>query len=353
MNMTSCPGIICISREDSMRRAMVVLQEHAMRLVLVTDKNGKLEGVVSDGDIRRALLSNISLEDAVSGIMNKNPIVVQEGVSKETVSQLFREEKINRIPVVNKDHIVVGIFTLENIFALEKYDNPVVIMAGGLGTRLSPLTDSVPKPMLSVGGKPILETIIESCKDQGFHNFYLSVNFCSDQIMQHFRDGSHMGVSIKYLEEKTKLGTAGSLSLLKETPTKPVVVMNGDLLTKVNLNSLLEYHNQEESLGTMCVKEYDFQLPYGVIFESGGVITDIKEKPYHSFLVNAGIYVLSPEVFKNIPNSGHYDMTSLFQDLIKANEKTMAFPIHEYWIDIGKIQDYEKAQVEFIKQFDK
>lgn len=342
---------ICVSRDCTIRRVMLALQEYSMRLVLVTDSNGRLEGVISDGDIRRALIKNTSLEDCAHNIMNTNPVVVTEGVSKEVVAQLFREKKINRIPVVDEKGIVAGLLTLEEMLSLDKYDNPIVIMAGGLGSRLSPLTDNTPKSMLSVGGKPILETIIESCISQGFNNFYLSVNYRSDQIKSYFKDGSHLGVSIKYLEEKERLGTAGSLSLIDENHEKPFVVMNGDLLTKVNLCSLLDYHNQEKSLATMCVKEYEFQVPYGVVCEKDGQITEIKEKPYQSFLVNAGIYALSPEALTQIPGSRFYDMTSLFQDLAKQNKKTMVFPIHEYWLDIGKLQDYEKAQSEFIRIF--
>lgn len=344
---------ISVSRSCTVRKVMTVLQEYSMRLVLVTDEKGCLEGVISDGDIRRALLSNISLEDSAQKIMNTQPVVVTEDISRELVAQLFREKKINRIPVVDANGIVKGLIKLETIFSMHKYDNPVVIMAGGLGSRLSPLTDNIPKAMLSIGGKPILETIIESCIHQGFDNFYLSVNYKSDQIMDHFKNGSQWGVSIKYLEEKERLGTAGSLSLITESQQKPIIVMNGDLLTKVNLCSLLDYHTQEKSLGTMCVKEYEFQVPYGVVCESEGQITEIKEKPFHSFLVNAGIYVLSPEVLSTIPASAYYDMTSLFQDLRKSDKKTMVFPIHEYWLDIGKMQDYEKAQNEFLRIFDK
>ncbi len=344
---------ICVPRDSTVRQVMLVLQEYSMRLVLVTDSSGRLEGVISDGDIRRALIKNISLEDSAHKIMNSDPIVVLEGTSKDVVVQLFREKKINRIPVIDKNKIVKGLITLEAVFSLQKYDNPIVIMAGGLGTRLSPLTDTVPKSMLSVGGKPILATIIESCTSQGFNNFYLSVNYRSEQIKDYFGDGSRFGVNIRYIEEKERLGTAGSLSLIGEEYSKPYVVMNGDLLTKVDLSSLLDYHTHEKSLATMCVKEYEFQVPYGVVFEKEGQITEIKEKPQQSFLVNAGIYVLSPEVLQQIPTSRFYDMTSLFQDLSKSHKRTMVFPIHEYWLDIGKMQDYEKAQTEFMHIFDR
>ncbi len=244
MISTELVSKICVSRDCSIRKVMVVLQEYSMRLVLVTDAEGRLEGVISDGDIRRALLKNISLEDFAHKIMNTSPIVVTENVSRENITRIFREKKINRIPVIDDQNKIKGLITSESISPMQKHENPVIIMAGGLGTRLSPLTDGTPKPMLSVGGKPILETIIESCVNQGFDNFYLSVNYRSDQIMNHFKDGSHMGIRIQYLEEKERLGTAGSLSLLKEFPSKPVIVINENVVVPIifkvcNLNLIV------------------------------------------------------------------------------------------------------------------
>lgn len=342
---------ICISPEDSIRKALEILQESAMRLVLVINKENQLVGVVSDGDIRRAILSNIPLSNPATEIMNSNPITVTKNTPKEQILKLFRENLITRIPVVDDENRVQELLSVESVFQIVSHKNPIILMAGGLGSRLSPLTDDVPKPMLNVGGQPILETILKNCASLGFDNFYISVNYKAEKIKEHFGDGSKWGVKITYLEETKRLGTAGSIKLFKEECDLPLIVMNGDLLTKINLGSLLEYHQNSESIATMCVKEFDFQIPYGVVRENQGQVVALEEKPVHTFLVNAGIYALSPEVLKYIPENEYFDMTQLFSALVNHQKKTMVFPIHEYWLDIGKIQDYEKAQLEFCSKF--
>lgn len=342
---------VSLLASETIRKALIVLQETSMRLVIVVDQEQRLLGVVSDGDIRRAILNNISLNSPVTEVMNPHPVYVKKGSSKEMIYKLFREKVINRIPVLDEEGRVIEILSLENVFNLEAHKNPIILMAGGLGSRLSPLTDDCPKPLLKIGGKPILETILTNCIEQGFTNFYFSVNYKADQIKDYFEDGSKWGGRITYLEEKKRMGTAGSLKLLNCNDNLPLIVMNGDLLTKVNLCSLLDYHAQSQSLATMCVKQYDFEIPYGVIKEREGQIQTIEEKPIQSFLVNAGIYSLSQEVLSIIPEDEYFDMTQLFSLLIEKQKKTMVFPIHEYWLDIGKMQDYEKAQLDFKDRF--
>ncbi len=264
-----------------------------------------------------------------------------------------QSKAINQVPVIDNEGVLLGLEVLKELITQDARDNFVVIMAGGLGKRLSPLTESTPKPLLLVGNKPILEIILDSFISQGFKNFFISVNYKADMIKEYFRDGSHISVNINYLEEKESLGTAGPLALLNEQLNQqtdlPLIVMNGDLLTKVNFSSLLEFHADQKAVATMCVREYDLQVPYGVVGIDGDQIKAIDEKPIQKFFVNAGIYVLDPIVTRLIPQGLRYDMPTLFNALRSLDKKTTAFPILEYWLDIGKKDDFEKANDDFTK----
>jgi NDP-sugar pyrophosphorylase family protein len=220
-------------------------------------------------------------------------------------------------------------------------------MAGGLGSRLQPLTNECPKPMLRVGNKPILETILDNFIDYGFQRFYFAINYKADIITEHFGNGSKWGVDIRYLHEDRRLGTAGALSLLPEKIIDPLVVMNGDLLTKTNFKQLLDFHSLQAGLATMCVSEYDFQVPYGVVRTKDSRILGIDEKPIHRFFVNAGIYVLEPAALKSIPSATYFDMPSLFDCIIAIDFDTSVFPVREYWLDIGHMNDFDRACMEF------
>jgi len=333
-------------------KAVEILQTTALQIILVVDKNSKLVGVVSDGDIRRAILNGQDFSGSVREIMNPTPVVVTREDSREKVLELFREKVITRIPVVDRDGRVIDLYRFELFINSTSKPNPIIIMAGGLGSRLGELTEEVPKPLLKVGGKPILETILQSCIEQGFHNFYLSVNYKSEMIKNFFQNGEKWGVRINYLEEDKRLGTAGALKLLDyENNDIPFIVINGDILTKVDFTSLIKDHNENNSCATMCVKEFDFQVPYGVIEIVQNMIHKICEKPLHKFLVNAGIYMLSPKILKYILSNEYLDMTQLFNTAIENGEVITVFPIHEYWLDIGKIQDFERAQTEYHQIF--
>ena len=228
----------------------------------------------------------------------------------------------------------------------------VILMAGGLGSRLAPLTDSCPKPLLKVGNQPVLETLIENFLENGFHHFLISVNFQSEMIENYFQDGRQWGASIKYLREKKPLGTAGALGLLEEIPEQPLIVMNGDLLTKLNFRGLLEFHEEHDAPITMCVREYDFQIPYGVVKLDGSYASALEEKPVHKFFVNAGVYVINQEILTSIPKNQYYNMTDLITPLLEK-KKVASFPIHEYWIDIGKVEDLRQAHGEYETVFGK
>ncbi|OCA87867.1 alcohol dehydrogenase [Bacillus sp. FJAT-27225] len=317
-----------ISKNAAIKEAIKVIDYTAQQIAIVVDASERFLGTVSDGDIRRAILEGISLDKPVETIMNTSPALVnyENGLFSAPFNEAGQVEK--------------------NI-----KDNWVVLMAGGLGTRLRPLTDNCPKPLLKVGDKPILETTIEKLKKHGFRQFFLSVNYKAEMIEEYFGDGSKWDVEIDYLHETKRLGTAGALSLLPSVPSKPILVMNGDLLTTVNYNFLLDYHMKQQSEATMCVREYNYQVPYGVVKLDKNKLQGIEEKPVHRSFVSAGIYVLDPITIREIPEDEFYDMPTLFEDMIKGGRNSSVFPLREYWCDIGRIEDYKKANTDFEKVF--
>ena len=342
---------ILLSENDSIKKALEIIDRGALKIALIVDNNKKLLGTVTDGDIRRGLLKGVSLEDQVSLVMHKNPFVAKMSESRDLILKKALEKKIYQIPIVDENGIVIGIEVIEELIKPKEKNNKVILMVGGLGTRLRPLTEKVPKPLLKVGDKPILETIIENFKKYGFVNFILTINYKGEMIKDYFKDGSKFGVNIEYVEEKKRMGTAGSLSLLKERPKEPFFVMNGDLLTTLNYEHFLDYHISNNSIATMAVKEYEIQVPFGVVNLEDNRIVSIEEKPIHKFFVNAGIYVLSPECLDYIPKDEYFDMPSLFKKLIEDNKKTVSFPIREYWMDIGRLEEYERANREYWNYF--
>lgn len=331
-------------------KTMQVIDRSALQIALIVDEQNRLMGTVTDGDIRRGILRHVSLDSPVELVMNRDPIVASASESPGEIRAKMAARKLRHIPVVDHDFRILDLVLSDYLLPCEK-PNRVVLMAGGLGTRLRPLTDHLPKPLLNVGGKPILETIIHNFLDYQFRNFYISVNYRSEQIMAHFGDGSKWGANIEYIRENQRLGTAGALSLLPDIPDKPIIVMNGDLLTKVNFDQLLQFHESNGLPATMCVREFQHQIPYGVVKTEEHRLVDIVEKPVHSYFVNAGIYVLSPEVLHLIPSDTYYDMTTLFETLIRKNMGAGIFPIREYWLDIGRMSDFEKANMEYEGEF--
>ena len=338
---------------DSIKRAMQVIDQGNVQIALVLAENDVLLGTITDGDIRRGILKSVQLDAPVSEIMETNSLVGYSDQISETHRSIMEANLIRQLPIVDSNSRVVQLVvdsSLQASVTLQR-ENWVVLMAGGLGTRLSPLTDDTPKPLLKVGDKPVLETIIENFVAQGFSRFFISVNYKSDQIKKYFGNGARWGVKISYLEEKTPLGTAGSLSLIDELPTHPIIVMNGDIVTKVNFQNLIDYHSEQNSKATMCVRDYDFQVPFGVVQTKHTRIVSIEEKPKQRFLINAGIYVLESDIFKTISFGDYQDMPHVFDFLIKTGQDTTVFPICEYWLDIGKLEDYERANSEFSINF--
>ena len=342
---------VLLTPKDSLERTIKVLHEGGCRIALVADKFGMLLGTVTDGDIRRALINKLTMESPVSLIMNGNPITVDDKINNKEILSLMSDQSLLHMPIIDKDGILCGLETLQHLIESPICDNPIFLMAGGFGTRLHPLTKDTPKPLLKVGNKPILEMIIEQFINYGFHNFYISTHFKSEQIRDYFKDGKLHNVSVKYVHEDVPLGTAGSLGLLPDNlPSLPIIVMNGDLLTKVDFKNLLNFHCEHNSEATMCVREYDFQVPYGVVEIDNYNIKEIKEKPVHRFFVNAGIYVLNRSLINKVDGKSCLDMTDFLEKELN-NGGVNAFPIHEYWLDIGQMEEYEKANREFSTVF--
>jgi len=348
--MTDIKNLITTS-DSTLRNVMEIIGRNSKKIALVVDRDSKLIGTISDGDIRRGILEGKSLDSVIEDIYFKKPTVVNISESKEAVIKLCIAKKIYQIPVVDDLGRIIGIELLDELLKPDIHPNKVVLMVGGLGTRLKPLTETTPKPMLHVGSKPILQTIVEKFASYGFVDIVMCVNYKSHIIHEFFGDGSKFGVNIEYILEESRMGTAGALSLLTKKPSEPFFVMNGDLLTNVNFEHLLEFHQLNNATATMCVREYDFQVPYGVVNIEKGKITSIEEKPVHKFFVSAGIYMLNPECIELIPNDKFYDMPTLFEQLITTGENTTSFPLREYWLDIGRMEEYEKANREYHEVF--
>lgn len=341
-----------INEKASIKEALSVIDKGSIRMAIVVDKSNKLLGTLSDGDVRRGLLRNYSLEDKIEDLYFSSPVVALHTDSKEKIIQKAIKNQLYQIPIVDEERHLVDVLELLSVLKKRRKRNRVILMAGGLGTRLRPLTENIPKPLLKVGNRPILETIIKNFASQGFENITISLNYKAEMIREYFKDGSSLGVNIDYIEENTRLGTAGALSLLDKKIEEPFFVMNADLLTDVDFTSLLDFHFHGNSSATMCVRDYEYQVPYGVIQTRNEQITSIIEKPIEKFFVNAGIYVLSPSIFEFIPKNEFFDMPTLFNILIEKQKKVLSFPIHEYWLDIGKMGDFEQAQIEYSRVFD-
>jgi dTDP-glucose pyrophosphorylase len=331
--------------------AVVSLESGSAKIVLVVDELMHLLGTVTDGDIRRGILRGVSFGSPVTAVMNSSPQYAHRRKRHDELARIMREDGVRHLPLLDDDQIVVGLETLVGTEPNASKDNWVVLMAGGVGRRLAPLTNDRPKPLVKVGNKPVLETIIDSFVEHGFHKFFMSVNYKADMLKSHFGDGSAWGAEFKYLHEVEPLGTAGSLSLLPHPRTAPILVMNTDILTRVNFEHLVEFHIDSGVAATMCVREYDLEVPFGVVDVDSYRINGIVEKPLHSFFVNAGIYVFEPRALNRIPEGAHFDMPELFESLIGDQNEIAAFPIREYWIDIGHKENLTKAESDYSGAF--
>ncbi|MBO6782919.1 MAG: nucleotidyltransferase family protein [Alphaproteobacteria bacterium] len=331
-----------------------LIERFTTRLVqigLVVDQQQRLLGTVTDGDLRRGLLRGVTTEAPVRAIMNDSPRTIAFGEPRGDVLAFMRREKIKHIPVVDFAGRAVDLITLDSLLTPQSQPYPVVLMAGGEGRRLRPLTEHTPKPMLDVGGRPILETIIRRFSDAGFSEFHISVNYRAEVIRNHFGDGRGLGVDIAYIEEDMPLGTAGPLGRLATNCEEPVLVMNADILSKLDASQMIDFHVDSGAGATMAVRPYEVQVPYGVVEMSDHEILGIREKPVTRHFINAGIYVLDPAAIDLVPRDGAFDMPQLFDACRDAGLNTHAYPVEEYWVDIGQMDDYRRANADFAATF--
>jgi len=338
-----------ISSKATVKEVMLALDKlrEVFETLFVVDNN-KLIGTITEGDIRRYLIKgDISHNDVLTKILNIRPFYIKENeeLDEKLIIQFKKSKKYKYVPCLNSKKEIVDIVDLNNLF---KRKNFVILMAGGLGSRLKPLTNKIPKPMLKVGNKPILETIIEQFKSYGFYNFLISVNYKSNIIKDYFNRGESLDVSIDYIEENKRLGTAGALSLINNKLDEPIFVMNGDILTNINFKDLLTFHKNNNFELTVCVIKHAIEIPYGVLDASAeNVLIDLVEKPTKEFLVNAGVYLLNPYLQNEIPKDTFHDMPTFLKELISQGRKVGVYEVEDYWMDIGHPEDFKKANDEY------
>lgn len=338
---------LILSETATIRDAMATIDRGARQIALVVDDQRRLVATITDGDIRRGLLRGVGLDAPVTEVMNTSFTSVTEAEGRELALGLMKARGLHQVPIIDGAGRLVDLVLVDEAPGKVQRDTRVVLMAGGLGTRLRPLTETVPKPMLPIGGRPILELILRNFTEQGFRNFTISLNYKGEMIRDHFGDGSQFSARIDYVEESKRMGTAGALSLLETRPEAPFIVMNSDLLTAIPFDALVRFHQETGAVGTMCARDYPMQVPYGVVEMEDTALKRIVEKPTYSHFVNAGIYVLSPAALDHVTADEFLDMPTLFERIISNGALASVFPLQEYWIDIGRMEDLEQAKADF------
>jgi len=333
--------------ETHLRDAIAVLDKGGGQIAIVVDADRRILGTVTDGDVRRALLKQLPMETPVSEVMARGPRTAPSNSTKEKILHLMERHQLSQIPLVDEAMRVVGLETLHDLLHARRKQNAVFLMAGGFGKRLQPLTDNCPKPLLQVGDKPILEIIIENFVKAGFHRFFISTHYRPEMIRDRIGDGSRWDIEVEYVHEDEPLGTGGALGLLpRDRIQEPMFMMNSDLLTNLDVNKLLDFHNAHDGVATMCVREHEHRVPYGVIESDGLRVTSMVEKPAYRYFINAGIYVLSPQILDSVGPGQRIDMPTLLEQHMTAEQTVNMFPVHEYWLDIGRMEDFHRAQAE-------
>src|SRR5215210_3423256 len=331
---------------------MSVIDRYAKGVALMVDDERRLLATITDGDIRRAILVGMDLDDPSQSLVDnalrpayKGPLTAPLGTPAAELLLLMAEKHLRQIPLLDHEGCVCELVVLNDL--IKDYDLPLraVVMAGGFGTRLRPLTEELPKPMLPLGSRPLLQLIVEQLRDAGIRQVNVATHYKGDVISDHFKDGQDFGVDIRYVKEDQPLGTAGALSLLEESED-PLLVINGDILTRVDFRAMHTFHREHKADLTVCVRQYEFNVPYGVIDTDGVMVKGISEKPVVRQFINAGIYLLNPQVRLLIPNGRPYDIPDLIERLIKEQRTVVCFPIREYWLDIGKVDQYDQAKAD-------
>ncbi len=340
---------ILISPHHTVLETLKIIDDAALEIALVVDESGRLLGTVTDGDIRRGLIRGISLETSIDVLMNKNPVTANQSVPDDELMFTMTSFSIKHLPIISSDNKIVKLVLLKDLFSRKTRPNLAVIMAGGLGSRLGPLTKNTPKPLLNVGDKPLLSTTVEQLSRHGIEKVFISINYKADRIKEYFAENPASGIEVNFLEEKEFLGTAGAISLLPEEPSAPFIVMNGDIVSPINFGNLLDYHQASNKSMTLCTREFNFQIPYGVVRLRGNELESMQEKPEHTIIINAGIYVLNPEVKQLVPENTSIDMPDLIEKVMKEQSGAACFPVADFWLDIGNPKDYSKAQEAFAK----
>jgi len=340
---------VLILPDTTIGEAIARIDRNHRGIVLVVQLDRQLLGTITDGDVRRAMLAGMKLDTPVSALLavkatnNNKPVMALAGTPVDTLLALMRQQSVRQIPLLNESGQVVDLVTLDELLPRQDLLLQAVIMAGGQGTRLRPLTEDLPKPMLPVGGRPLMERIVQQLQQAGIRRVNVTTHYKPEKIIDYFGDGHAFGVDLNYVNEDRPLGTGGALGLMPQ-PTEPVLVINGDILTQVDFRAMLDFHQENKADLTIAVRRYEVQVPYGVIECDGPLVQRLREKPQVSLLVNAGIYLLEPTVFQFIPQGQHFNMTDLIQWLLDARRTVASFPVHEYWLDIGQHADYARAQ---------
>jgi dTDP-glucose pyrophosphorylase len=336
-----------IPDDSSVEQVILNLEQTALKVALVTNSEGQFVGIVTDGDIRRAFIGGAQLDSPVTKIMNSTAFVGHRQNTTHEVLALMEAHKIEHLPIIDDHNALIGLYVVGIRAKQQSRHNRVVIMAGGQGLRLRPLTENRPKPMISIGGKPILEHIVTRFREQGFSDFTISINYLGESIKNYFANGVNLGVSIDYIEEDTPLGTAGSLRKLKRTNDLPFVVTNGDVISDIDYGDLLDFHCEQEAWATMAIRPFQLQNPFGVVETEGISITGIREKPVTRTHINTGVYVFDPRVVQSLPSSEFCQIPELFDHLREEGHRTIAFHLQDEWIDVGNIEDLARAENKF------
>jgi len=332
-----------ITPQATITQAIARLDKAGTGALLLCGEDRKLQGLLTDGDVRRAILNGTSLNVPCSSIASQKPLQAAPAISQKEALHLMNSHDVNHLPLVDGDGRITGFVLRKDLVTEKQLELSAVIMAGGYGTRLRPLTEHVPKPMLPLGDRPLLELTIEQLRKAGIRRVNVTTHYLADHIVDHFGNGQSFGVDLNFFTEDHPLGTAGGLKLIDKTD-EPMLVLNGDILTDVSYKDFLTYHRSHRADVTVAVRRYEMQVPYGVVECDGPSVRGLKEKPDVSFLVNAGMYLIEPVVFGYIPDGKRFDMPDLIQRLLDEGRSVVSYPILEYWLDIGKLSDYQRAQ---------